>query len=181
MAPAPQYPHGHGMMQGLSQQWPMEGAPTYPPNVPPPNLQGGYFYEDQISKPPPPYMFPHQPNPSPAPSMLSQGPHPQNMPSYQAPPQPSWNLSQTGSNVHIMQPSPNMGGNQWAGMSRGHVTPRPVHRDPPQYTDLHMMAVPQTQPQTQATPLNVGGTGGLSQQYVIPPPPQSTHFVSSIL
>ena len=177
MAPGPQYPHG--MLPGM---WHMDGAPTYhSPGVPPPalNVQGGYFpqYEEQMSKPPPPpYVFPHQPGPSPAQPMLSQGPHPYPT----QPPQQSWNLNTANSNGHILQHSPNMGGGQWPrppGMSHSHMTPGPVHREPPQYNDIRMMAMQPSQPPSQQQPLNVGGP---SQPYVRQQPPQSTHFVSPI-
>ena len=169
MAPGPQYPP-HGMIQS------MYGAPTYhPPGVPPPpniNVPGGYFtpYEDQMSKPPPPpYMFPHQPSPSPAPPMMSQGP-PHSYPAQQP---PTWNLNTPSSNGHIIQHSPIIGGSQWPGMSHNHMTPGPVNRDPPQYSDIHMMAMQQSQ--SQPPPL-------ITQPYVRqppPPPPQAAqHFVS---
>ncbi len=173
MAPSPQYPHI--MLPGM---WHIDGTPTYhPPSVPPPpamNVQEGYFsqYEEQMPKPPPPpYAFPHQPGPSPAQPILSQGPHP-----YSTQPPQTWNMNTPNSNGHIIQHSPNITGGQWPSMSHGHMTPGPPHREPPQYNDLHMMAM---QPSQQQQPLNVGGANGITQSYVRQPPPQATHFVSA--
>lgn len=175
MAPGPQF--SHGILPGM---WHIDGAPTYhPPGVPPPppaiTVQGGYFpqYEEQISKPPPPYIFPHQPGPSPAQPMLSQGPHP-----YPTQPPQTWNMNTPGSNSHIIQHSPNMGASQWTGISHSHMTAGPAHREPPQYNDLHMMAIQPSQPASQQQPLNVGGTNSINQAYIRQQPTQSTHFVS---
>ena len=197
MPPQPGPPFSHNMIQGLppNQQWHIEGtSPYHTPGVQVPpgmNVQGGYFgqFDDQMSKPPPPYMYPHQSGPNPTPGMLPQAPppqpHPQHLATYQAPPPPSqsWNLGQTGANVHLMQHSPNIGGSQWPGMSGGRMPPGPVHRDPPQYNDLHMMALQQTQQQQQAQQqqaFNVGGQSGMTpgQQYILQPP-QNSHFAVS--
>lgn len=190
--PAPSgHPFSHTMIPGMSpnQQWHVEGASPYHAPVPQGiNVQGGYFgqFDEQMSKPPPPYMYPpYRAGPNPTPGMLSQGPHPQHMAPYQAPPPPtqSWSMNQTSSNVHLMQHSANLAGSQWAGIPGGHLPSGPVHREPPQYNDLHMRSLQASQqsqqPQTQQqAAFGVGGQAGLTpgqQQYMLQPP-QGSHF-----
>ena len=163
---SPQSTMSH-MMQA-PPQWPMEGvSPYHPANIAgigTMGMQSGYYSNSK--PPPPPYMYPHQPGHNP--NLMSTPQPPYTSPHMT---QPNWSMRgqqqqqqqaggmhmTTAHNVGMVMhhaPPPNVIP-PW-GIPPGPTGPSMLHREPPQYGDVHVMAAAAQQQTMGAQPTQLG-------------------------